>query len=687
MATSPGFPQKLISVLSGKKFYWFLVILTLGSILVSAVWSRPDVYNIFKVTVPHFKAVKEVAFTSFNGTVILLILIAYLTTFMAGFGVFEVLFPKVKAPAALRFFGSFPFGYLLVIAIARFSTIFVSPKNSYFLVLFLAGVLTACFSLTQKQEVDPMESQGIDNPVQSLLVGYFGVLILVMALFLQVYQADFVWVGHGQYADTINKWMQENKKWVIGGSESKFPIILQHYDELIYHYWLSMPLRESFNHLIVWWVTLAIMKSSSFVLLFIMFKEISKSFAVSLAISLFVLFGTMSPLFDKYFMSFDCSSPLFYVAHSGRIYGFIAPFLMMWFLLRKGGSASPENPKQTSWAMSFFAFLAGFLMAVGLSSTTISNILWILFLIFGLVFLRYRERLSGHAGFMGGNPDSGVGLVFPHLAYLAAFALPVLMYGFTEHNVAIARLSLLVAFTGLILLAGVGFFSKPPPVSDSRESNLDIGVSPQKSFVTWGVIAGSVVACLVLGNIVAAPLAGGLFKSSIYSKLEVDVISLLLTFVSEHMTGAIKDVREIGDWSKYNQSTPGFIAYYGNYYLFALVAIIGLRTFEEQKVEFISQRNGRGLLFLVSAILMLLPAVYVFIDFFDFGERSWIKTRFLEVPLNFIAALALIIFANCQHRFLRVCGVVLMVLYMVGPIVGTDRLMQIFLNIYYLWYI
>jgi hypothetical protein len=154
------------------------------------------------------------------------------------------------------------------------------------------------------------------------------------------------------------------QEWAIG-QPAHFPLIPKHYDDLIFHYFL-LPHPVSFDPIVSWWLTLALVKVSMLAFLFLLFRQIGAGRMLAAAFALYLFLGTPSLWPTKYYLLFDSANFFYFTAHAGRIVGVGLIFLIAADLLR--------DPR-TKRHMSISAFV---LLGLGITATSISNAAWLL---------------------------------------------------------------------------------------------------------------------------------------------------------------------------------------------------------------------------------------------------------------------------------------------------------------------
>jgi hypothetical protein len=143
--------------------------------------------------------------------------------------------------------------------------------------------------------------------------------------------------------------------------------------------------------------------------------------------------------------------------------------------------------------------------------------------------------------------------------------------------------------------------------------------------------------------------------------------------VSPGGTLAVGDYRELSCGSDYSKNIFGFTSHYGLLFI-AIGYIVFLRSRAERTGKVPVDWNVWYDCFL--ACVVLLPLLFFFADCLDYGNRAWLKSRFLEIPYYFIW----IVFAQALHHFgtkkEKIIIGVFLIVYCVVPFVATQRIKQ-----------
>ena len=79
--------------------------------------------------------------------------------------------------------------------------------------------------------------------------------------------------------------------------------------------------------------------------------------------------------------------------------------------------------------------------------------------------------------------------------------------------------------------------------------------------------------------------------------------------------------------------------------------------------------------FFILAVAVI-PGLLLFMDFVDYGDRAWVKSRFLEIPL-YIMIVASFYFISRSVKWVARTAAVVLVCYALIPFFATDRPSQI----------
>ena len=552
----------------------------------------------------------------------------------------------------LEYIAGFFIGYTCLLGPLRLLSLFLPYTWIYVptMIFLIAGIvlLTACSPKYPRgsSSLSPQRMFSWQSAVLVLVL----IVLLVSELFLFVHQGDFHFNGHGynQYAYLLDEWKQ--------GPPVHFPIIMKHYDELMFNYFLTAPLPKEFPIILSWWLTLGLMKVSIFAFIFLFFRKMGFSFIMSLICVLFLYAGTTSLLATKYYMLFDSSNLLYFTVHSGRMVGIIFIFLMI-------GDALFSS-SQNRLPLVFFL-----LSGLGIAATSLSNPLWLGATYGGLIIYNSGRYASGKK-FLDPN-----GTVLCYSAVIAS----MMMYAL-DFESPLSYKFRMAALAVVVVLA----VSRLLPKHDGVGVKTDIG---HKLLVKQGAVllAGVLTGLIFLGNMFAGNPLQRIFVTAlkpIIGSVEIRDLPAMkgAPIVSEGGTFAVGDHRELRTFNEYCKGLTSFADYYG----LILVMILATNYFIVN-----ARRAGQGFLraelvlyeiFLIA--VASLPCFFFFTDFVQYGSRTWLKTRLLEIPV-YVIILIFFYFANrfCTKSQKIILGAVLLV-YTFVPFVMTQRPRQIMYNFY-----
>ena len=564
-------------------------------------------YHMFQFAQPvnksGFGPSESVTFAGLDFRVVALWVFNYLLTAFLGLRIVTQI-PYFRGQSrVLAGAAGFFLGYLAVTALARVASVVVPiPHDDYLTVI---AILACAYGLRGSGAPE----KATEKSAVFTILG-FAVAVFVLALLQQIFFGDFRWVGHGhnQYAMYMKQWEREGLF---------FPIFDQHYDEFVFHHFLSgLFLEQKFNALVPWWVTLALNKASVFVFFTLAARAFGLPLWDALLTVVFVFIGTLSLFPGRYDLLFDSANPLFYVVHSGRLVG--APAILFFVFLWRAKDIGP---------------LAGFLVAAGLTATTISNALWLIVLL--LVMGLYGDSVKRRA------------------QSLWSLALCPTLYAF-------ASLGWLVWVKLCVL--GVHFFAS----SWIREIPRSLKAYKAAMWVPAFLAIG--VFCLIFGNVAAMNPLGILVREyTAFLSLPPDVFSLAPAEAKSLLDPLIGDHREIELYSLYSVSFYTYVLLYGGLLLLAALALRSRAKLGEPEDR------------VFAALTFALPFVFFFVDFVGVGTRAWVRTRFLEVPVCLITFFAILLLyksgkkANWLRAYLAA--------FAVFPFLLTERPRQIWENL------
>ena len=590
-------------------------------------------------------------FYGFSPHVVAVLMITYTAVGWFGYQLSKPFYRGVTGSnRLLEYAAGFFIGYTCLLGPLRLLSLFLPYRWIYFytMIFLIAGIamLTKCFCSFPREKA-PLYAQRVFSRQSAAWV--LGLMVLLVSeLFLSVHQGDFHFNGHGynQYAYLLDYWKQDPPGHLL--------IVKKHYDELMFNYFLTLPLPKEFPNILSWWLTLGLMKVSVFAFIFLFLRKMGFSFIMSLISVLFLYAGTTSLLAAKYYMLFDSSNLLYFTVHSGRMVGIIFIFLMI-------GDALFSS-SQNRLPLVFFL-----LSGLGIAATTLSNPFWLGVIYCGLVIYNSNPYASGKK-FLDSNGTA--------LCYSAVIA-SMMMYALDFKSPLFYKFRM-----AALILVAVLAVSRLLPKHDGAGIKTGTG---DKLLVRQGAVlgAGLLIGLIFLGNIAAGNPWQKTFVTAlkpIIGSVEIRDIPQMKgsPLVSEGGTFAVGDHRELGTFNEYCRGLTQFVDYYG----LILMMILAVNYF-------IVRARGAGQEFLRADLVLYeiflmaaasLPCFLFFTDFVQYGSRAWLKTRLLEIPV-YVIILIFFYFVNrfCGKSQKIILGAVVLV-YTFVPFVMTQRPEQIMYN-------
>ncbi len=651
---------------STRRINFPLIYFTLSLLLLLTIYfyseNAPSMYRVFSVFPTENSQIEEYinnisTFFNFGPEKYLFFSLNYLLIALFGYTILRRFFDSFENELfLLKITASFGFGYICTIGILRPLTLFLPYNQIYYPTIGFIGIIILI--ILRKKRI----------PLRDVVKGEGKIFYLILPTFffsvllLQIYQGDYFFVGHGssQYAFNLINWPS---------LLDHFPIIKQHYDELIFHYFLITPLTLNFDPILPIWLTLALAKLSTLAFLYLAFRKLKLSLWFSILASAFMMLGTVSIFPDKYYLLIDSSNPLFYSVHIARIIWLPIIIYFYFIFIEKNGS---------TYLSPLFYILA----PIGISSIVLTTGIWILLLIVFWYFHKIKKNLTYTSRIQSNlilkNPSFKSTLsfrqicqyIYKNFSYFAVltsiFSMVMLFSDFTmeeKNNFMILH----VVIVGIVLLPK---FQWNIYKRFREESFKKLNIPLLVFFIIF------IFSLLFLGNfLLKTNIVSSFFDQfhEIFGKIEIK------NFGREIMNNDFtlgKDCRELRSFAFYSYNTQFFIACYG---IFIFISLFTFLTFKK------NIHSGKVPVILYDTFLVCLLSYPILLFLANFGlcdQRAWVKTRFLEIPFyliifSFFFALNQLKFKYLKSYLFVVMGVIV---YMVGPIWGSGRLEQIFNN-------
>jgi hypothetical protein len=577
----------------------------------------------------------------FNLSLILFFILNYFFVALFGYILTRLFWKDIDASFIVKLWAGFLMGYVCVLGIARVMSL-IFPLHYFYwpTIVMMAAFMFMCYG-KQKEKI-VFSSTKMGREALSLLIL---IALLCFVLLFQIRQdiGEFLWVGHGQtqYAYMHDRFL--SPQW------THFPIIKQHYDELLFHEFFFGSLLREFDPIVIWWVTLGLIKISSGAFFFLLFRKLNVAVWMAIVFSLFICLGSTSFTAINYYMLFDSGNPVWLAAHSGRVVGIGILYLLLMSVF--------FHEKEEKLPTIFIV-----LCSLGITATSISNFLLIIMLyILAIVFFPVlKDRLD--KGIY--KPTSADWLCYAIVGTcLLWFALP--FYGYYTIR--------LIALVAVILLFMLRLF---PYLIDFARIKGETKRRLIKRLTVFFVTC--VLSLLFLGNIAVENKMTKSIQSFLNKKgYAIDIMLLKdqkgKQFYPEKGTWKIGDYREIGRYNAHCISAGSFAAYYGG--LLGMILLVNYlfgRRIKENRPNLLECYTYE--LFLGAAVLLV--CFLFFMNFVDYGSRAWLKSRFLELPVYFIVFTFLFFVSRFKPLLRNIVAIVLLI-YTLTPFTATGRPHQI----------
>lgn len=576
---------------------------------------------------------KEVVFLFLN----------YLLTAFLGYALTKKYFEDIKKHFLVKFLAAFFVGFICIVGIARIVSLFAPYHYFYWPTFICISVIISSLLLSYKNKtlVEKETAKTVLRTVGMIFV--FSVMLWIV-LFMQMRQniGSFTWAGHGQwqYAYMHDELMEMYLK--------HFPIIKQHYDELMYHEFIFSGMLRDFDPILAWWVTLGMIKISALLFLYLIFRKLNFAKGMSWVCALFICLGSFSLLATKYYMYFDSGSPLWLCMHSGRIVGVLLMILIF---------TEMSFGQQQKLPLTFFL-----LTGIGITATSISNFM-LLALMLLPAFLTFIISKDNEKSNLIGRPAT----------FLCGMIIIIcfILYGLKEcfgYDIFKAR------FVGLLFVLTVFIFRWIFQLWVVFKEHLKLSFSNKLLVRLLLFLTAAGVGLLFLGNILVENKISASVQKYYQAKGEsVPILTLHrlkgAAYEVQKGTWKIGDYRERGPYNPHCHSLGSFVAVYGGI-LFAILCVnfIYAKRFDE-KIADLRDRMFYEIFLLAS---LLLPWLLFFMDMVDYGGRAWVKSRFLELPVYWII-FTLFYFVSRIRPLFRNLVVILLVVYIIAPFLDTGR--------------
>jgi len=650
------FFQKIKSCYEKKKFFLITAISSLLALSLCFFSFRQPapLYAIFSFSRAYSNGV---FFNGLSLPVGIFLIFNYFLISSFGYLLLGKFFNNLKSVSfVLKLFSGFFVGYVSVIGVVRLVSLFVQYDNIYGPVWIIIGLISALYVVGCKKYKIFLSQKTFtfQEIFFKVFINIFQVCLMSAVIFiiliLQINQGEFNWVGHGiaQYSYLLDRWIFQKLKY--------FPVIKQHCDELIFHYFLMNPFKSKVVQIVPWWITLGLIKMSAFSFVFICFKKLKISSFFAFIASGFMMIATFSLIAMKYYLLIASSCPIFYIVHSGQIVGICVTLLFILDALMRYTESKDTIPA--------FTYI---MIGLGLGLTTLSNSLLIFLLLSFIQLFLFKRNKNG---LLSGNMICLLSVGTTLLLYLLPFK-GAIFYG------------LRTAFIlGIVALLAIRAFRNVKGAHACGKINFNCFVE-KKLRPYWFFLAATFISLLFLGNIfVENPMSKSVYRFLDGGSEEIKTLSALSRplqdgeKVGDFMGGTLRigDYRDLTSGSMHNRGIFGFASYFGG----ILMMILIVNFLYSSNISKISVSNFEYIFYEVFLLcVVLLPCLFFFMEFFDYGVRGWIKSRFLEIPLYCIVFVFLFFCGRFSTKVQKIFIVILLCFYMIVPFIATQRHKQI----------
>lgn len=604
--------------------------------VLSILFDRAELYPIFKFS--SYISSLGTTFEGFGYLPIILTFFSYLLAWVMGVSLTKP-FPDRKNFQAAKIFIPAICGYFALLVAIRVLSLALAPQFLFVAIVIIAAL---CLWLRKERLFSIGTSLGrIQNLGIYLSLGLF---FLVLFLVLQFWQSDFVWIGHGSkmYGAPLIDYLDPNQF-------SRLPIIGNHFDEILIPYLVLSVTGISYDPVLPMWLALGVNKVIAFGALYSAFRIHSVPRWYSFIAVLFLFFGSFHAIPYKYFLLFDASNPLGYVATSGRLMSVCLCVVLMLMSMKNRLDIIPAS-------------VLG-ILGLGVSFSSISNGIVMLFCFF---IIAYSARIKDRSIF--------------------SLALSLAIAGFLcalTYELANKKLSWPL-LPGAPLFAAIVWISM---IVISMRINIPSILSVRSFLKKYlPIMLGVMLGWCLLGNLTA-----GNFVQSALLKVVNGISGLNIQVINEfeipkYAYHFFVDMRERGNWAIYNNSGIEFWNVYGLIFCLPLALIFYIR----RRRDLLSKYVG-FCAFMLLAILIIM----FFMDFVgnphsatastNTMERPWVKSRFMEIPVYLLLNLSMIFFCLLGTRIQRRFMAFILLILVLAPIIYTERLPQWRQNAIFLW--
>ena len=531
-----------------------------------------------------------------------------------------------------RLICSFFTGYLVTIGFARLAGLFVFGSTLYWITISFLCVM----AIGTAREIRYKE---IHFKLDSKLILWMAcaLFFVIAALLLQVYQCDFSWHSHfGMPYSKIQRIM-------FTASVSYVPLFFSYYDSVLFHYVITFPFAAKIYEILPWWITLGMVKLSLFVFLYGIFRKLNLTTLLALASTLFIFFGTVSPVITRYYLLFDYGNPIFQESDISRIVGFAA-FMLVAISVADGNTG-------IKWP-------GIILFSLGTASLVPSHTAWIIVAWLVIWFFPMDNEKIVPCRIL----DSIIcySAIF---AWLLLFSLPFSGYYITR---------LILCFIPVIVWIVRYFYAG---------NRINLTYSKEKALSVLAIIS-ICIGLLFMGNIfVNNPVAIRLYGLFNHPFDIIGIENASAVSRGDYSLGDFRDFFRMALHAQFTSGPVAFLCFYGG----ILIMILFCQYWTQQSFKVSPpERISRILHEFFLIVVISLPLLFFFMNFINIGEHAWYKIRFTQIPILYIQFYFFYVLSRCEfmcRKHLRTIALAVVLLLCLLPFIATQRPAQILENL------
>ena len=616
----------------------------------------------------------------------------YIIISIFGYLAFIKFFQNIDTSIINKLVASFGIGFILTLGLLRIVTLFFGHSSFYFITIaiILLYITLKGTPLVKKDIQSFFSFKPIDlkatNLQSILLLAFYLLMVFGLMVYFMKYM-DFSYGGH-------TKSEYEYYLQALWTSElSNFPVIPQHYSELLFHYFLSAIQDKSESTYLMWWSTLAICKTSLFALIFCIFKKFKLDTWISIIGTVFMFFGSNACHPLKYILLFDAANPLFVVATPGRVIGYVLTFIFI-------ATVCTESSKEKSFSIPFLI-----LAAIGLSISSISNSVLCLAFYLLVICIKYLYENNDLRARIIYSQSLHFILIITIFFGISLSYFIVNFSTFSEEKI-LYHFKLIIGITSVpgvhLIIALFKIFAPGTPMIIAlvfsfifllffvvllcirlKKSGFDTTYSKQtKEFLYF--LGASVFSLLLLGNVTLNSFLSKIFIDGI-NKLnpfcQVSIYNPFLRNVKYTGTDVIRffyDNRLVAAYSSFCKGFAHFIAAYGIYFIvILLIFLIYSKYFRGNGFHAEEKKEVDVLYFTFLCTICFLPFLFFFMDFIYINDtRAWIRTRFIEIPYYVTFLIFFYSIGKAKLKRIYIVLAIVVLFYSILPFWGTKQHIQ-----------